>query len=137
MRVFLMWQHYNWALGQQSVKGTVKFALSCIAQHANDNLECWIGLDLLAFELGVDVRNAKRAVKALEEAKLIKVSWRLRDDGSQQSNLYELVIPPDVLEKVMAPGYNPYRDARPARLAHRREIEKAAEERRRSGDLYY
>lgn len=132
----LMWQHYNWALAQQSVKGTTKFALACIAQHANEDLKCWIGLDLLAFELSMDVRNAKRAVKALETEKLVRVAWRRRDDGSQQSNLYELLIPADELPKVMAPNYNPYREARPARLAQRREAERQAEARRRENDHY-
>lgn len=83
------------AFGEQSVGGTTKLVLLALADHAHDDGECWPGKRHLLIKTGLkDEATLRRHFRKLEDAGLLLTEKRSRDDGSQASNRYRLILPP-------------------------------------------
>lgn len=65
-------------------------ALISIATNANDDGLCWPSVATLAVKAHSDERNLRRTIKALEDAGLLSRARRVRSDGAQSSNIYQL-----------------------------------------------
>ncbi len=65
-------------------------ALIAIATNANDDGLCWPSVATLAVKAHSDERNLRRTIKALEDAGLLSRARRVRSDGAQSSNIYQL-----------------------------------------------
>lgn len=75
------------------VKGTKKLVLLCLADHADADGECWPALDLICERTGVSRSYAQDTIRTLAlEDKLIERSPRFRENESQSSNLYRLLM---------------------------------------------
>jgi hypothetical protein len=123
-----MWYHRKWALAKVEPRGMVRFTLSVIADHCNEEHECWIGLDRLASELGLtDTGTASRHCAKLAEMDIIEISERWRDDGTRSSNLYRLNVTDREIEPFMDPAFDPYKKVRPARLERRKKVREKQE----------
>lgn len=75
------------------VKGTKKLVLLCLADHADADGECWPALDLICERTGVSRSYAQDTIRSLAlEDKLIERAPRYRENESQSSNLYRLLM---------------------------------------------
>ncbi len=79
----------SWAW-KQDLKAPEKLVLLALADHSDDKGKCWPGMTGIAKKCGLSRRSVIDVIKRLEQAKLIKVKKRKRDDGSNSSNLYVL-----------------------------------------------
>jgi DNA-binding transcriptional ArsR family regulator len=124
-----MWYHRKWALSKPEPHGMVRFTLSVLADHCDENHECWVGLDRLAFELGlIDKGTASRHCAKLAEMGIIEIFERWREDGTQSSNLYRLNVTDRELQPFIEdPKFDPYKKERPARLERRRKVREKQE----------
>ncbi|WP_394698978.1 helix-turn-helix domain-containing protein [uncultured Cohaesibacter sp.] len=86
----------NWAWGLQCVQGTTKLVLMALADSADDTGACWPRVDTIAHKATASRATVKRALKKLEEIGLLRRKERLREDGSQASNVYHLAVGIDV-----------------------------------------
>lgn len=86
----------NWAWGLQCVQGTTKLVLMALADSADDSGACWPRVDTIAHKATASRATVKRALKKLEEIGLLRRKERLREDGSQASNVYHLAVGIDV-----------------------------------------
>ena len=80
-----------WAWEQQ-LPATTKIVLLKLADHANDEGDCWPAMANVAKAAGVSQRTAIRHIKTLERVNLLQVHPRFLD-GKQRSNLYKLSMP--------------------------------------------
>ena len=80
-----------WAF-EQEVSGTDKVVLLALANYADDTARCWPGIRRLAHMARRDERTVKRSLRVLEDGRLVRRHTRLRDNGSQTSNFYTLVM---------------------------------------------
>jgi len=67
-----------------SVKGTIKFVLVAIAEHADDKGECFPSLRLIASKTGYSVRHCQRLIDQLANLGEIEIIG----GGGRKSNLY-------------------------------------------------
>ena len=63
-----------------------------IADHANENGECWPNYSRIAAATGYDKRQCMRAAQSLEDIGLIVRKGRARNDGGQTSNGYKMLL---------------------------------------------
>lgn len=62
----------NWAWGQKCPNATSKLVLLALADKANEDGECWPGMDTVAEMAGVSVRQVSTHLSRLSEAGLIE-----------------------------------------------------------------
>lgn len=79
----------NWAWGIE-LPPAMKLVLLKLADRANDDGECWPGMDVVAQACGVSKASMIRYIQKMEEMGLVMVSKRKGDDGRQQTNVYTL-----------------------------------------------
>ena len=75
-----------WAWEQEALSGSQKLLLVALADHANDDGECWPGNRSLARKCGVHLATIKRTKQQLVEGGYIRVERRKRPDGSWSSS---------------------------------------------------
>lgn len=79
----------NWAWGVE-LPPAMKLVLLKLADRANDDGECWPGMDVVAEACGVSVRSVMRYIQQMEEMGMICVDRRKGEKGQQQTNVYTL-----------------------------------------------
>lgn len=79
----------NWAWGVD-LPPAMKLVLLKLADRANDDGECWPGMDVVAQACGVSRASLIRYIQKMEEMGLVNVSKRKGEDGRQQTNVYTL-----------------------------------------------
>lgn len=80
---------------QQDVPAVPKLVLLSLADHADrDANSCFPSRKTIAAECGVTASTVTRALATLEESGLIRRAERFRDNGSQTSNTYDLLVTP-------------------------------------------
>lgn len=77
----------NWAWGVD-LPPAMKLVLLKLADRANDDGECWPGMEVVAEACGVSVRSVMRYVKQMEEMGLLRVDRRIGEDGCRLTNVY-------------------------------------------------
>lgn len=81
----------TWAF-DQPISATEKVVLLALADHANDCGECWPSVSLLMQRAYVGERTVQRALQSLENSGFIARERRQRENGSDTSNLYRLML---------------------------------------------
>ena len=81
----------RWAW-EAPIKAGPKFVLVALAEHANDNGDCWPSLATLSRKCGMSRSCVSVHLKQLENAKFITKSYRRKHEGRRASNLYKLSI---------------------------------------------
>lgn len=81
----------TWAF-DQPISATDKVVLLALADHANDRGECWPSVSLLMQRAYVGERTVQRALQSLENGGFIIRERRQRENGSDTSNLYRLML---------------------------------------------
>ena len=61
-----------------------------LQDRANGTGSCWPGINTIAADLKLSRSTVKRALRDLERAGLVAKERRLRENGSDTSNLYQL-----------------------------------------------
>lgn len=79
----------NWAWGVE-LQPAMKLVLLKLADRANDDGECWPGMEAVAEACGVSVRSVMRYVQDMEKMGLLIVHRRKGEKGQQQTNIYTL-----------------------------------------------
>lgn len=74
------------------LKGTAKSVAIALANRANDSGVCWPSVKTLSNDTGFSAATVKRSVRKLKDDGYLTVEYRTRNDGSQTSNLYTLII---------------------------------------------
>ena len=69
-----------------------KSVLVALANRADEDGYCWPGIGDLGRRTGWNARSIQRALRLLEEEKLIAVAPRFKDSKRQDSNLYCLAV---------------------------------------------
>lgn len=77
---------------EQDVRGTQKLVLLCLADWADGEHQTWYSTGHLTARVGVGRSAVFDALSALEDAALLRREARLRENGSQSSNLYTLLV---------------------------------------------
>jgi hypothetical protein len=80
-----------WAWSQKIGVGP-KLVLLALADHADDDGVCWPGIRFVAMKCNITHRNVQRHVATLTAANLIEAIPRYREDGTQTTNAYRLLI---------------------------------------------
>lgn len=83
----------TWAF-KQDVRPTQKMVLLVLADHANDNGECWPSIATIARKASMSATSVKRNLADLEKTGLIRRERRKRSDGSWTSSRYFLACGP-------------------------------------------
>jgi hypothetical protein len=78
-----------WAWGKQ-LPPLPKLVLLAIADHADDNGYAWPGVSGVAQKCGVSKRTVQRYINLLVNKDVLSVDQRLRPDGSNTSNAYQI-----------------------------------------------
>lgn len=81
----------TWAF-DQPISATDKVVLLALADHASDRGECWPSVSLLMQRAYVGERTVQRALQSLEDGGFIIRERRQRENGSDTSNLYRLML---------------------------------------------
>ncbi|MAU40997.1 MAG: hypothetical protein CMF31_05175 [Kordiimonas sp.] len=98
----------HWAF-EQDLKPSAKVVLLALADYANDDGECWPGLDVIMHKSRLSRRAVQKQIKALEEAGIIARAARYRDNGSNASNQYILKMAVDDPQNIGGAKYAPPR----------------------------
>ena len=64
-----------------------------LCSHANQNRDCFPSYKTIAKESGCSERKAITVMKTLEEKGYVKVKHRKLSNGSNRSNVYEMIVP--------------------------------------------
>jgi DNA-binding transcriptional MocR family regulator len=75
----------------KSISSTAKLCYGRLMRYSGKNGECFPSIDKLSKEIGVERTQTKHAIHILEHYKLIKVTPRAREDGSQTTNKIEFL----------------------------------------------
>ena len=81
----------TWAF-RQPVRPAAKLVLLALADHANDDGECWPGIAGLTAKTSLSDRAIQKNMRVLASAGLLNVTPRLDESGRQKSSLYRLVF---------------------------------------------
>tara|TARA_R110001592_G_scaffold363248_4_gene682157 strand:- start:7212 stop:7589 length:378 start_codon:yes stop_codon:yes gene_type:complete len=84
----------NWAV-TQSLPPAEFAVLMLLAHRANKDYQCWPSAGHIARAIKVKKPYVYKLLKRLEADELIKIDNRDRPNGSQQSNLYTINVPPE------------------------------------------
>lgn len=79
----------NWAWGVD-LPPAMKLVLLKLADRANDDGECWPGMDVVAEACGVSKASMIRYIQKMEEMGVLSVERRKSEEGKQQTNVYRL-----------------------------------------------
>ena len=80
----------SWAWEQATSSSGAKLVLLALADHANDDGECWPGMKRIAEKCGMSARQVSNHVTGLEIAGLIETTRRCRNDHKYSTYLYQL-----------------------------------------------
>lgn len=75
-----------------TLKANDKLVLLALADHANDDGECYPSLRKIEAKTGLSKQGLINAIKRLMDLGLIEKQFRTRQDGGQTSNLYTLTL---------------------------------------------
>ena len=81
-----------WKLGRPDVSSCERLVLLALADHANDDGECWPGISAVCCKTGMVRRCVQRHIHKLQELGLLQAIPRTRKDGSQTSNTYLITL---------------------------------------------
>jgi hypothetical protein len=81
----------TWAF-DQPISATEKVVLLALADYANESGVCWPSIALLVKRAHVGERTVQRSLQFLEDKGFITRERRLRENGSDTSNLYRLMF---------------------------------------------
>ena len=81
----------TWAF-EQPVNATEKVVLLALADHADEHGVCWPSISLLVKRAHVGERTVQRAIQSLEDNGFVIRERRVRENGSDTSNLYRLML---------------------------------------------
>ncbi len=73
-----------------TIKGPSRAILIVLADHSNDNDECWLAHSSIADESGLGKSTVKKHLKLLKSDKWVSWQERFTTCGDQDSNLYKL-----------------------------------------------
>jgi len=77
--------------------GKTPFLVYCaLARHANKKRQAWPGINSIAERVGVKPRNVKKAIKTLQDHRLIRKENRSKASGAYDTNVYTLLTVPPV-----------------------------------------
>ncbi len=79
----------NWAWGVE-LPPAMKLVLLKLADRANDDGECWPGMESVAVACGVCERTMMRYIDKMEQLGILSRDKRKSEAGRQQTNLYTL-----------------------------------------------
>lgn len=89
-------QALQWAF-IQPVKTTPRFVLVVLADHADQAHSCYPSVGRISERTGLGASTIRRALGELQEAGLLRIEERSRENGSQTSSRYYLSAPnPDI-----------------------------------------
>lgn len=78
----------------KTITGARRLVLVSLANHANDELECWPSIDTIAREAGLTRDTARKALRALEQGQMIYRRINAAPDdripAARKPNLYRL-----------------------------------------------
>ena len=80
----------NWAWSQECPNASAKLVLLALADKANDDGECWPGLDHIAAMAGISTRQVSSHLGSLVDAGLIVVKRNRSSLGRLGKNVYHL-----------------------------------------------
>lgn len=87
---------WAWGQGKPDAKEPLtdgeKLTLMALADHADDDGECWPGQKYLAEKCGTTDRTIRRRLKTLQDKGYITREHRQREDGSRTSDLIVLAM---------------------------------------------
>lgn len=87
-----MLRHLAWAWALETETQTDKLLLLALADHANDEDQCYPSLNTLCELAQSKKRNTQRRLKRMLQLGIIKIRRRKKRDGSLTSNLYILCV---------------------------------------------
>ena len=79
----------NWAWGIE-LPPAMKLVLLKLADRANDDGECWPGMDVVADACCISKSSMIRYLAKMEEMGMLSIEHRKGENGKQQANLYKL-----------------------------------------------
>lgn len=79
-----------WAWGIKNLKGTQKLVLLALADTANDDGECWPGIERIADKCCISRSSLIQIITKLVDMRLIEKNKRFDDKGLSKTNLYRL-----------------------------------------------
>jgi hypothetical protein len=130
-----------WALAiEHELTATERAVLLALADHANQDGQCFPSQQRLAKFTGAGERSVRRALKRLEEVDLITRSPRFDSRGHRSSDLIELLYPPDRVaardRQDSQAHHRPYSPSQPATVAGEPTIEPLASKEKKNGKKY-
>jgi hypothetical protein len=97
----------NEAVDRMAEVPSLVFAVYCaLERHANSKRECFPSIKRLCSLTGATKRAVTNAVSTLVKIGWIERTSRFKDDGSQTSNFYRLLLPRGPGEQEAPPGMN-------------------------------
>jgi predicted DNA-binding transcriptional regulator AlpA len=88
----MSWQATSWARRRKTGSASAKCVLLLLAEHANEDGECWPSQRKLAEDSEQSVDTVQRRLRTLEEKGLIKKIERLRSGGRWVPLRYRLMV---------------------------------------------
>ena len=85
-------QVMQWAWQRHINNSAHKLALLALADRADDDGECWPGVEWLIEKCSIPRRTVLRALKELEDQGFITVKRRSGDGTGRKTNVYQLQI---------------------------------------------
>ena len=82
----------TWAWSLDIKNPTRKLVLMALCDHVDEEGLCWPSVKLIAERSGCKRRTVQRHLRDLEQAGIIEAIPHYRDDGSQTSNRYRVIM---------------------------------------------
>ena len=82
----------TWAWSLETNNPTQKLVLMALCDHVDEQGLCWPSVKLIAERSGCKRRTVQRHLRDLEQAGVIEAIPHYRDDGSQTSNRYRVIM---------------------------------------------
>ncbi len=93
-------QAITWAYQQRGLKPGPKFLLVTLGNYADENAECFPGIDTLAADCDMHRATVIRGIQTLEEEEKIEIIHRGGDGSGRKSNIYRLACSHEFSGKV-------------------------------------
>lgn len=78
------------AIYQEDLPARSKLVYMYLKDRANKDGQCWPAIQTIGWDLGLSRSTVKRALKELEQGKLLTKQGRKREDHGDTSNLYRM-----------------------------------------------
>lgn len=78
------------AIYQEDLPARSKLVYMYLKDRANKEGQCWPAIQTIGRDLGLSRSTVKRALKELEQGKLLTKQGRKREDHGDTSNLYRM-----------------------------------------------